>query len=124
MNLRFFSLILVAGLASLSLSACGGSDSGDAMSAAQSGMPAMNENSAVTATHAADGTLNSIDRDASTVNIAHGPVTSADWPAMTMSFKLANPNSTPVLEPGQRIRFEFTIESGMSATVTRISAIE
>ena len=73
------------------------------------------------AEHMAEGTLNSIDRAAGTVNISHGPVASANWPAMTMSFKLSDPNAAPTLTPGQKVEFHFTIESGMSATVTQIS---
>lgn len=74
--------------------------------------------------HTAEGTLNSFDRDAGTVNISHGPVATASWPAMTMNFKLADPNEGASLTPGQKIEFDFTIESGMSATVTKIEPAE
>jgi Cu(I)/Ag(I) efflux system membrane fusion protein len=74
--------------------------------------------------HVAEGTVNSIDRAAGTVNISHGPVASASWPAMTMGFKLADPSAADNLRPGQKVDFHFTIESGMSATVTRISPAE
>jgi Cu(I)/Ag(I) efflux system membrane fusion protein len=110
--------------------ACGGSDGGDAMPAGQAdmpGMPAMpatNQSPAAAATHVAEGTLSSIDLAAGMASITHGPVASADWPAMTMSFKLADPGAARTLEPGQRVRFEFTIEGGMSATVRKITAIE
>ena len=76
------------------------------------------------AEHVAQGTLNSIDSAAGMVNITHGPVASAGWPGMTMSFKLADTNAAANLKPGQRVEFHFTIESGMSATVTKISAAE
>ena len=76
------------------------------------------------AMHTAEGTVNSIDRAGATVNISHGPVESADWPAMTMSFKLADPDAAGDVAAGQRVEFQFTIESGMSATVTRIAPAE
>jgi len=76
------------------------------------------------AEHSAEGTLNAIDRAAGTVSISHGPVASASWPAMTMSFKLADPSAAEDLTAGQRVEFQFTIESGMSATVTEISAAD
>lgn len=55
------------------------------------GQPASDQEPAapVVAEHMATGTLNSIDRAAGTVNVTHGPVRSAGWPEMTMSFKLA-----------------------------------
>jgi Cu/Ag efflux protein CusF len=74
--------------------------------------------------HVGEGTLNSVDQAAGTVNISHGPIVSANWPAMTMSFKLANPSAASGLEAGQRVEFHFTIASGMDATVTEIKRIE
>jgi Cu/Ag efflux protein CusF len=43
---------------------------------------------------------------------------------MTMSFKLADPAAVPDVQPGQRVKFEFTIQSGMAATVTKIAPME
>ena len=87
------------------------------------GMPNMPQ-SAQQPAHMAQGTVNSIDQAAGTVNISHGPVASANWPAMTMSFKLANPSSASGIEPGQRVDFQFTIAGGMDATVTEIKRVE
>lgn len=92
-------------------------------------MPAMKQPASSPATpapaqHMATGTLNAIDRDAGTVNISHGAVATANWPAMTMSFKLADPKAAADLLPGQRVDFQFTIEGGMSATVTKITRAE
>jgi len=86
-------------------------------------MPNMPQ-SAQQPTHMALGTVNSVDPVAGTVNISHGPVASANWPAMTMSFKVANPSATSGLEPGQRVEFHFTIASGMDATVSEIKRVE
>ena len=54
------------------------------------------------AEHMAHGKINSIDNAGGTVNISHDAVASANW-------------------LGQQVDFEFTIESGMSATVTKIT---
>jgi Cu(I)/Ag(I) efflux system membrane fusion protein len=70
------------------------------------------------------GTLNSVDRTAGTVNISHNPVPAAGWPAMTMDFKLTDPDAARDLEPGERVDLHFTIESGMNATITHIAPIE
>jgi Cu(I)/Ag(I) efflux system membrane fusion protein len=107
--------------ATLLLAACGQSP-GDGNPTAGDAMPSMPRQAAQDkAEHMAEGTLNSIDRAAGTVNVSHGPVASASWPAMTMSFKLSDPSAAPSLTPGQKIEFHFTIESGMSATVTQIA---
>ena len=130
MNSQKRTAILLSGLLATGLAACGGSAGEGDSAATQSdmpgmpGMPAGNADSENTATHSAEGTLNSIDLAAGTVNISHGPVPSANWPEMTMAFKLADPDSAQALEPGQRIRFEFTIEGGMSASVTKIERID
>ena len=77
----------------------------------------------VVAEHMATGTLNSMDQAAGTVNITHGPVPSAGWPEMTMSFKLADPNAAADLKPGARVDIHFKIESGMDAIVTTITPL-
>jgi Cu(I)/Ag(I) efflux system membrane fusion protein len=96
--------------------------------AAQGGnMPAMPNMPATeqrAAEHMGAGTVNSIDAAAGTVNITHGPVATASWPAMTMTFKLADPSLAANVAPGAAVEFHFTIESGMSATVTRLSPAE
>ena len=70
------------------------------------------------------GTLNSVDPAAATVNISHNAVPAAGWPAMTMDFKLADPNAAPDLKAGERVDIHFTIESGMNATITYIARIQ
>jgi Cu(I)/Ag(I) efflux system protein CusF len=120
-------LIRVSAIASMALLAGCGSPNGDNPSGAAGnsmpGMPNMPQ-TAQQPTHMAQGTVNSVDQAAGTVNISHGPVASANWPAMTMSFKLANPSSASSIEPGQRVDFKFTIAGGMDATVTEIKRVE
>ena len=57
--------------------------------------------------HQAEGTVDSLDLKAGTVSIAHGPVASLKWPAMTMEFKLANESLRQALKPGAKVAFEF-----------------
>jgi len=114
-------LSTVIPLATLLLVGCEQSPS-DGSAAERGAMPEMPQQAAQSqAEHMAEGTLNSIDRAGGTVNISHEPVASASWPAMTMSFKLSDPSAAQNLTPGQKVEFRFTIESGMSATVTQIS---
>jgi Cu(I)/Ag(I) efflux system membrane fusion protein len=110
------ALLMALLLAGCEQSPTDGDTSAERRAPAMPGMP-----QAASAEHVAEGTVNSIDLTAGTVSISHGPVASADWPAMTMSFKLADPRAAADIVPSQRVEFHFTIESGMSATVTQIS---
>ena len=75
--------------------ALGGFSSPDPMPAAKS------------AGHRAEGTVDSLDLQAGTVMLEHGPVASLKWPAMTMEFKLANPALQAALKPGAKVTVEF-----------------
>jgi Cu/Ag efflux protein CusF len=109
-----------ASIMALALVGCG-EPSAPNEGAAQSGaVPGMADRAAPGAQHLGHGTLNSIDRSAGTVNISHEPVESAGWPAMTMNFRLADPDAAAELTPGQRVEFRFTTDDG--GTVTAIEA--
>lgn len=122
------TISILVTVALLALSGCGGGseqsahqDNTGAGSPAMKAMPPTQQSAQAAAEHSGEGTLNSIDKTAGTVNITHGPVASANWPGMTMSFKLADPAAVPEMQPGQRIKFQFTIQGGMVATVTKIT---
>lgn len=129
MTARYKKVLWMPALATLlMMAACNESPSSNPQNGAGAGgmpgMPNMPEPSGQQAAHIAQGTVNSIDSAAGTVNISHGPVASANWPAMTMTFKLANPGAANGIEPGQRVDFRFTIAGGMDATVTEIERVE
>jgi Cu(I)/Ag(I) efflux system periplasmic protein CusF len=67
------------------------------------------------------GVIESIDPDSRTVTIAHEPVASLEWPAMTMTFKAPEADLS-ALRAGDRINFDFTA-SGMDATITRLEPV-
>ena len=114
-------LLTAIAIAVFALAGCGESPS-TGEGAAQSGaMPGMNRSESAEE-HTGVGTVNSIDRAAGTINISHEPVESAGWPAMTMSFRLADPDGAAELEAGQRIGFRFTTEGG--GTVTAVEPAE
>lgn len=54
----------------------------------------------------AKGTIKSVNASKGTVTIAHGPVESLKWPAMTMSFK-ADKQILDQAKPGKEVHFEF-----------------
>src|SRR5262245_36025676 len=88
--------VLFATLATFLVAGCG-----------QHAEPQTAPTAAAAVEHMATGTVNSVDQAAGTINISHTPVPSADWPAMTMDFKLADPAAAAALKPGERVDFHF-----------------
>lgn len=70
-------------------------------------------------THAT-GIVTSVDPAKGTVTIAHDPIASKKWPAMTMTFKISKAVLGKV-KAGQRVKFSF--EGDSAYTVTKISRL-
>lgn len=74
-------------------------------------VPAASHSSAAqpsaTTGHRGVGKVEEVDSAAGTVSLAHGPITSLKWPAMTMEFKVANAALLQQLKPGASVSFEF-----------------
>lgn len=65
------------------------------------------------------GVVQSVDTSAGTVTIAHQPIASIGWPAMTMSFKVAKPELLEQASAGEKV--EFTLDGkDMSASITSL----
>lgn len=62
--------------------------------------------------HFALGRVQAVDAAAGTATIAHDPVASLKWPAMTMQFRVAGPAVLDRLPKGGQIAFEFAGEDG------------
>lgn len=58
-------------------------------------------------THAAEGTVTAVDTAAGKVTVAHGPVASLKWPAMTMGFQVKDKQALNALKKGDKVRFSF-----------------
>jgi Cu(I)/Ag(I) efflux system membrane fusion protein len=71
--------------------------------------------------HRAEGTVKALDTKAGTLSIAHGPVETLKWPAMTMDFKVANDALLSGLQPGTGIAFEFVERSPGEWVITKIT---
>ena len=69
--------------------------------------------------HHASGVVKSVNVEKSSVTIAHGPVASLNWPAMTMSFVAADRKMLDKLQPGTKVEFEF-VQQGARYTITSI----
>jgi Cu(I)/Ag(I) efflux system periplasmic protein CusF len=73
-------------------------------------------------TNHAVGVVKNLDGAKGTIKLAHEPVPSIKWPAMTMEFKISKELAASI-KAGDRVDFEFTAK-GMDATVTRIAVIK
>jgi Cu(I)/Ag(I) efflux system membrane fusion protein len=71
--------------------------------------------------HRADGTVKAVDAKAGSVSVAHGPVATLNWPAMTMDFKPANEALLAQLKPGAAIIFEFVERAPGEWVITRVA---
>ncbi|NBQ68833.1 MAG: efflux RND transporter periplasmic adaptor subunit, partial [Nitrosomonadaceae bacterium] len=71
--------------------------------------------------HRGEGKIEDIDTKIGSLTIAHGPVSTLKWPAMTMEFKVANSSLLSALKPGMSLSFEF-VERGQGEWI--ITAIK
>ncbi len=71
--------------------------------------------------HRAVGTVKTIDAKSGMLSVAHEPVASLKWPAMTMDFKAANDSLLAGLKPGAAIAFEFVERAPGEWVITKIS---
>ncbi|KXS32715.1 MAG: Copper binding periplasmic protein CusF [Candidatus Gallionella acididurans] len=72
---------------------------------------------AASVTHHGTGTVKKI--AAGMVTLAHGPIASLQWPAMTMSFKLKDAALAKGIKAGDVVDFEL-VQSGKDYMVTRL----
>ena len=61
--------------------------------------------------------------DARSITLSHQPVPALQWPAMTMSFSLADPMLAGSLKVGDQVRFAFD-QVGSAHTVRRIAKMD
>lgn len=69
--------------------------------------------------HPATGVVKSVDRAKSTVMLAHDPVRSLNWPAMTMPFTVKDKALLEKLPAGKKVQFEF-VQQGKDYVITNV----
>ena len=79
-------------------------------------MPMMSDKGQV---HKGTGVVKSVDPKKSTVTLAHEPIQSMNWPAMTMSFKARDGKMIGELTPGRKVEFEF-VQQGKDHVITSV----
>jgi Cu/Ag efflux protein CusF len=72
------------------------------------------------AAHTATGVVKKVDAKSGAVTLAHDPIKSLNWPAMTMDFRVRDKASLATLKPGQKIEFELVEEKKGSYVISRI----
>jgi len=70
-------------------------------------------------THKGTGTVQKVDPASGSVTIAHGPIESMKWPAMTMTFKVKDKKMLDKAKSGEKVEFTF-VQSGKDYTITDI----
>jgi Cu(I)/Ag(I) efflux system protein CusF len=67
------------------------------------------------------GVIEAVNASAGTVTISHQPIESLGWPAMTMPFKVANPDLLKHVTVGEKVEFALDGKD-MSASITSLDA--
>lgn len=71
------------------------------------------------AAHKAIGVVKKVDPKAGTVTLAHDPVKSLNWPAMTMSFMVKDKALLDKLAANKKVEFEF-VQEGKDNVITGV----
>jgi Cu(I)/Ag(I) efflux system protein CusF len=91
-----------------------------AAGAVQSAAPGIDKSqSAQGPVHRATGTVKKVDTTRGSVTLAHEPVPSLKWPAMTMAFTVKDKAAIEKLRPGSKIDFEF-VQQGRDYVITQV----
>jgi membrane fusion protein, copper/silver efflux system len=81
--------------------------------------PPAAKNSAAAKVHRGEARVEAIGKDA--VTLSHGPITTLEWPAMTMDFKPPAAGMPKNVHKGDRVTFEFSLGGDGQATLTSIT---
>lgn len=73
--------------------------------------------------HHGIGSIEAMDWAHATVTIAHDPIASLNWPAMTMDFRARDPVLLRPLKPGQKVDFKIIEESAGEYVIVRIQPL-
>lgn len=74
--------------------------------------------------HKGQGTVNRIDEKAGKVNLAHGPIATLKWPAMTMDFAVNDKQSLTKLKPGQKVEFKLVEKTKGQYVIAEIAPVK
>jgi Cu(I)/Ag(I) efflux system periplasmic protein CusF len=70
-------------------------------------------------THKGTGVVKNVDAAGGKVTIAHGPIPSISWPAMSMAFSVKDKKMLAKLAPEKKVEFQF-VQQGSDYVITSI----
>ncbi|MEC4683090.1 MAG: copper-binding protein [Nitrospirota bacterium] len=86
-----------------------------------SGMSSGTESAPASVGHG-KGVVKSVDPEAGTVTIAHGPIKAFGWNGMTMAFSVKNRSDLSSLKKGEHVRFD-VIQDSEGPVITKIEEL-
>ncbi|WP_124951173.1 copper-binding protein [Sulfuriferula thiophila] len=75
-------------------------------------------------THHGIGVINTVNIKKAKVNITHEAISSLDWPAMTMNFKVTGKQALSSLKPGEKVEFDLSEQPKGQYVITKISPLK
>lgn len=81
----------------------------------------MKDKNAAAQVHKGQGTVKRIDEKSGKINLAHGPIASLKWPAMTMDFQVRDAAVLKGVAPGQNVEFDIAQTGPSQFVITRIA---
>lgn len=82
-------------------------------------MDMVDRNAQSSASHSGTGVVKSVDAAAGSITLAHEPIRSLNWPAMTMGFKVGDKHLLDKVKRGDKVQFTL-MQSGKDYVVTSI----
>lgn len=70
-----------------------------------------------------DGEVRKVDKEAGKLTLRHGPLVDLDMPAMTMVFRVSDPNVLNLVKEGDKVRF-VAEKVGGQLTVTKLETVK
>ncbi len=116
-KLNMIVFLTCAALPGLAAAESGGMMNGMSMDKMQ-GMHMKGE--ATANVHRGEGVVKRVDSANGSVTLAHQPIPSMSWPAMTMSFEVADKALLSRLAPGQQVNFEFREKAKGKYVITKV----
>lgn len=69
------------------------------------------------------GVIKGLNAKVPSLTLAHGPVAEVKWPAMTMTFKVADAKLLKGLKPGSKVAFTFESAGMDDSTITSVTPV-
>ena len=112
-------MCVLAAVLAMILPAGASAQSGKGMDGMKMDHGSMSKSDKAGTTHKATGVVKSVDRNKGTATLAHDPVASLKWPAMTMAFGVKDKAMLDKLSANQKVQIEF-VQQGKDYVITDV----